>query len=93
MTKLFIGNLPVSATDSSISALFGAHGKVQSVALIVDRDTGKLRGFGFIEMPEPDAIRAIQGLNGQDFEGRVLKVSEAEERPAQGDKKRRPGRH
>lgn len=88
MTKIFVGNLPTTTTDSSISALFAAHGKVDSVALIIDRETGKPRGFGFIEMPAQDASRAIQSLHGQDFEGRMLKVVEAEERPAQGDKKR-----
>jgi RNA recognition motif-containing protein len=93
MTKLFVGNLPVSATDSSISALFSSHGKVESVELIIDRETGRPRGFGFVDMPAPDAIRAIQNLNGQDFEGRLLKVNEAEQRPAQTAAKRRPSRH
>ena len=94
MTKLFVGNLPVSATDASLSALFSTHGKVESVERVIDRATGLPRGFGFIEMPEHDAARAVQGINGQEFEGRTLKVSEAEERPAQGDKKRRrPSRH
>lgn len=94
MTKIFVGNLPVSATQLSVGALFAAHGKVESVALIIDGATGLPRGFGFIEMPAPDAARAIQGLHGQDFEGRALKVNEAQERPAQGEKKRaRPHRH
>jgi RNA recognition motif-containing protein len=94
MTKLFVGNLPVSATDSALSALFAAHGKVESVERIIDRATGLPRGFGFVDMPAQDAARAIEHINGQDFEGRTLKVSEAEERPAQGDKKRRrPPRH
>jgi RNA recognition motif-containing protein len=88
MTRLFVGNLPASATDSSISALFASHGKVESVDLIVDRETGHPRGFGFIVMPAPDAARAIEKLHGQDFEGRTLKVKEAEELPAQGDRKR-----
>ncbi len=94
MTRLFVGNLPVSATDSSLGALFAAHGKVESVERIIDRATGQPRGFGYVEMPAPDAVRALQCINGQDFEGRTLKVSEAEERPIQGDKKRRrPPRH
>jgi len=94
MTRLFVGNLPVSATDSSLGALFAAHGKVENVERIIDRETGLPRGFGYVEMPDEDAVRAIQGINGQDFEGRTLKVIEAEERPAQGDKKRRrPSRH
>ena len=94
MTKLFAGNLPASATESSLGALFAAHGKVESVEVVIDRETGRPRGFGFVDMPEMDAARAIQGLNGQEFEGRTLKVNEAEERPAQGAKKRnRPRRH
>jgi RNA recognition motif-containing protein len=94
MTRLFVGNLPVSATDSTLGALFAAHGKVDSVERIIDRATGLPRGFGYIEMPFEDAARAIQGINGHDFEGRTLKVTEAEDRPIQGDKKRRrPPRH
>ena len=88
MTRLFVGNLPVSATDSSVSALFSLHGKVDSVDLIIDRETGTPRGFGFIEMPDDDAARAVASLNGQEFEGRTLKVKEAEEVPAQGAKRR-----
>ncbi len=88
MTRLFVGNLPVSATDSSLSALFAAHGKVNSVDLIIDRETGRPRGFGFIEMPDEDAARAILGLNGEEFEGRSLKVKEAEETSAKGEKRR-----
>jgi RNA recognition motif-containing protein len=87
MTKLFVGNLPFSATNESLSALFAGHGKVESVALIMDRETGRPRGFGFVEMSAADAGRAMQELNGKDFEGRALKVNEAEERQAQGAKK------
>ncbi|HMA12459.1 MAG TPA: hypothetical protein VKO83_11260, partial [Steroidobacteraceae bacterium] len=94
LKKIFVGNLPASATDASLGALFAAHGKVESVERIIDRATGQPRGFGFIEMPVPDAARAIEHINGQEFEGRTLKVSEAEERPVQGAKKRRrPPRH
>jgi RNA recognition motif-containing protein len=88
MTKLFVGNLPFTATDASLSALFAPHGKVESVALITDRETGRPRGFGFIEMSDSDAARAIQSVNGQDFEGRALKVNEAQERQAQGGNRR-----
>jgi RNA recognition motif-containing protein len=87
MTKLFVGNLPVSATDASLSALFAAHGKVESVERIMDRETGLPRGFGFVEMGEADAARAIENLHGQDFEGRELKVNEAHERPTQGSRR------
>ncbi len=84
MTKLFVGNLPFTATEESVRALFAAHGTVESLALITDRDTGRPRGFGFIEMGNADASRAIQALNGKDFEGRALKVNEAQERERSG---------
>ena len=84
MTKLYVGNLPFTATDESVRALFAAHGTVESVALINDRDTGRPRGFGFIEMANADAARAMQALNGTDFGGRALKVNEAQERERSG---------
>lgn len=80
MTKLFVGNLPFSATEESVRALFTPHGTVESLALINDRETGRPRGFGFIEMANADASRAISALNGVDFEGRALKVNEAQAR-------------
>jgi RNA recognition motif-containing protein len=80
MTKLYVGNLPFTATDESVRALFSAHGTVETIALINDRDTGRPRGFGFVEMSNADAARAVQALNGADFDGRALKVSEAQER-------------
>jgi RNA recognition motif-containing protein len=93
MTKLFVGNLPPTATDASLSALFAQHGKVESVDMIIDRATGRPRGFGFVDMPAPDAARAIEALHGQEFEGRTLKVSEAQERPAQGAKRSHSSRY
>ncbi len=80
MTKLFVGNLPFSATEDSVRALFASHGTIESLALINDRETGRPRGFGFIEMSNADAARAIEALNGTDFEGRALKVNEAQAR-------------
>ena len=80
MTKIYVGNLPFSATDSEVRELFGQHGTVESVSLITDRDTGRPRGFGFVEMSNADASRAMQALNGTDFEGRALKVNEAQDR-------------
>jgi RNA recognition motif-containing protein len=88
MTRIFVGNLPDSATSTSVGELFAAYGKVERVALIVDQQASKPRGFGFVEMPAVDATRAIEKLHGQEFEGRVLKVTEAQERPAQGDRRR-----
>lgn len=84
MTKLFVGNLPFTATEDSVRALFTPHGTVDSLALINDRDTGRPRGFGFIEMPSADATRAMQALNGTNFEGRDLKVSEAQAKERNG---------
>ena len=84
MTKLFVGNLPFDATEDSVRSLFTAHGTVESCKLISDRETGRPRGFGFIEMSNADASRAMQALNGQDFQGRALKVNEAQERERSG---------
>ena len=84
MTKLYVGNLPFSATEDSVRTLFSAHGTVESVALITDRDTGQPRGFGFVEMSNADASRAMQSLNGKDFEGRALKINEAQDKPRGG---------
>ena len=84
MTKLFVGNLPFSATEQSVRALFEPHGTIESLALINDRDTGRPRGFGFIEMPSSDASKAMQALNGKDFEGRALKVNEAQSKERNG---------
>jgi RNA recognition motif-containing protein len=76
--KLYVGNLPYSATEQSLSAKFAAHGTVESAKLITDRDTGQSKGFGFVEMSrDSEASAAIQALNGTDFEGRPMKVSEA----------------
>ncbi len=80
--KLYVGNLPDSATEQDLSAKFAAYGTVKSVKLITDRDTGRSRGFGFIEMmSEAEAHAAIDSLNGTDYEGRPMKVNEA--RPQQ----------
>ena len=84
MTKLFVGNLPFSATEQSVRALFEPHGTIDSLALINDRETGRPRGFGFIEMPSADASKAMQALNGKDFEGRALKVNEAQSKDRTG---------
>ncbi len=84
MTKLFVGNLPFTATEEAIRELFSKHGTVEKIAMISDRDTGRPRGFGFVEMSSADASRAMQALNGTDFEGRALKVNEAQERERSG---------
>ena len=84
MTKIYVGNLPFSATDAEVRELFAAHGTVESVSIITDRDTGRPRGFGFVEMSNADASRAMQALNGTDFDGRALKVNEAQDRERSG---------
>jgi RNA recognition motif-containing protein len=84
MTKIYVGNLPFSATDAEVRELFSQHGTVESVSIITDRDTGRPRGFGFVEMSRADASRAIQNLNGKDLGGRPLRVNEAQERGAGG---------
>jgi RNA recognition motif-containing protein len=84
VTKLYVGNLPFTATDESVRALFSKHGTVEKVSLITDRDTGRPRGFGFVEMSNADASRAMQALNGADFGGRPLRVNEAQDRERSG---------
>ena len=84
MTRIYVGNLPFSATDAEVRELFAAHGTVESVSIITDRDTGRPRGFGFVEMSRADASRAIQNLNGKDLGGRPLRVNEAQERTGGG---------
>ncbi|MEM7517201.1 MAG: RNA-binding protein [Planctomycetota bacterium] len=81
--RIYVGNLPFSATEDEVSELFGAFGTVTSVSLINDRETGRPRGFGFVEM-EDGADEAIQALDGSNLGGRTLKINEArprEQRP------------
>ena len=80
-----MGNLPFSADESQVRALFEQHGTVESVSLINDRETGRPRGFGFVEMASAkDAERAISDLNGHSLDGRPLTVNEARERTSGG---------
>ena len=88
-TKIYVGNLPFSATESDIRALFEAHGEVQSVTLITDRDTGRPRGFGFIEMERGAAGKAIAALDQAEMQGRNLSVSEARARQDSGGRRER----
>jgi RNA recognition motif-containing protein len=81
MTKLYVGNLPWSATEDDIRELFSTIGEVQSANLILDRETKRSRGFAFVEMSQEDAERAISQLNGKDFQGRDLRINEAQEKP------------
>jgi cold-inducible RNA-binding protein len=76
--KLYVGNLGYGVTDSDLSTMFGAHGTVESAQIIMDRDTGRSKGFGFVEMKtDQEAQAAIAALNGQDSGGRTITVNEA----------------
>jgi RNA recognition motif-containing protein len=76
--NIFVGNLDFAATESSIRALFASYGNVERVNLVTDRDTGRSRGFAFVEMAEAaEADRAIAGLNGREVDGRSLNVNQA----------------
>lgn len=78
--KIYVGNLPYSATEEEVRDLFEPHGSVLSVAMINDRETGRFRGFCFVEMDDADAQTAIEALDGQDMGGRSLRVNEAKPR-------------
>src|SRR5271167_2372860 len=76
--KLYVGNLAYSVTDSDLQKLFEAHGTVQSAQVIMDRDTGRSKGFGFVEMStDQEAQAAIAALNGKEMDGRSMTVNEA----------------
>ena len=87
-SKLYVGNLSYNTTSSDLESLFGAHGTVQSAEVIADRDTGRSKGFGFVQMgSDAEAQAAIEAVNGKDHDGRALTVNEAkprEERPRGG---------
>jgi RNA recognition motif-containing protein len=82
--KLYVGNLPFSATEAEIRQLFEQHGSVSSVSLINDRETGRPRGFGFVEMDDTGATAAVAALDGKNFGGRTLRVNEAHDKRAGG---------
>ena len=78
--KLYVGNLPWSTGEAELEEMFSAIGAVSSANVITDRDTGRSRGFGFVEMSNDDAKRAIEELNGTEVDGRTIRVNEAEEK-------------
>ncbi|REK15872.1 MAG: RNA-binding protein [Planctomycetota bacterium] len=83
--KIYVGNLPWSTTSSSLEGLFSPHGTVKSAEVISDRETGRSRGFGFVEMDSDEACqRAIEALNGTEVDGRPITVNEARERAPRG---------
>jgi RNA recognition motif-containing protein len=75
--KIYVGNLSFDTNEETLRNAFAAHGNVEDVAVVMDRDTGRPRGFGFVTMPDNDAREAISALNGKDLEGRTLNVNEA----------------
>jgi RNA recognition motif-containing protein len=90
--KLYVGNLPYSVRDSDLEDLFAAHGSVQSAQVIIERDTGRSKGFGFVEMSnDQEAQEAISTLNGREMEGRTLTVNEARPKEEGGGGGRRGG--
>lgn len=89
LKKIYVGNLPFSASEEEIRELFAPYGTVQSVNLITDRATGRPRGFGFVEMDQKDADSAITALNGKDFGGRSLRINEARDRGGSRGRDRR----
>ena len=84
MTTIYVGNLPFSATEQDVRALFEAHGDVRSVSIVSDRDTGRPKGFGFVEMGEDQAQAAIAALDGKPLGGRPMRVNPAQQRLRQG---------
>ncbi len=82
--NIYVGNLPFSATEDEVRELFGQHGEVISCSLPTDRETGRPRGFGFVEMSDADGEKAIQALNGHSLGGRDLNVNEARARESRG---------
>ena len=90
--KLYVGNLGYGVSDSDLEQMFGQHGSVQSAQVIVDRDTGRSKGFGFVEMgSDQEAQAAIAALNGKDSGGRTLTVNEARPRTEGGGRGGRGG--
>ena len=78
--NIYVGNLPWSATEDDVRELFSQYGNVDSVRLITDRETGRARGFGFVEMGHDEGLAAIEALNGTELGGRPLKINEAREK-------------
>ena len=79
--RIYVGNLPYNANEDEVRELFSRYGEVASVSLVTDRETGRPRGFGFVEMDPSAAATAIEQLNGKDFGGRTLRINEAQPRP------------
>lgn len=87
--KLYVGNLPFSTSSAELDQVFSEHGAVESAEVVLDRETGRSRGFGFVEMADDDARKAIEALDGTDLGGRRLTVNEARPRQPRRDNYRR----
>ena len=90
MTRIYCGNLPFSTDDNELRSMFEAYGEVNEASIVSDRETGRSRGFGFVDMESNGAGTAIEALDGKDYKGRNLKVNEArprEERPPQRNRR------
>lgn len=84
VVSIFVGNLPWATTDEDLAELFSQYGEVRRAKIVTDRETGRSRGFGFVDMEEADATKAIDAWNGQEYGGRPLTVNFAQSRPARG---------
>ena len=82
--KIFVGNLSFGATEDSVRTLFETHGPVERVSIVTDRDTGRSRGFGFVEMGDAEGQKAISALSGRELDGRALTVNEARPKTDRG---------
>ncbi|MGE4294608.1 MAG: RNA recognition motif domain-containing protein [Campylobacterales bacterium] len=89
MKQLYVGNLPYTASEDQVRSTFAAYGNVQAVRMMMDRETGRFRGFCFVEMDDQDALKAIENLDGKDMGGRNLRVNEAREREARAPRRDR----
>ena len=90
MSRIYVGNLPFQSSEQAVTELFSSYGQVDEVAIITDRETGRSRGFCFVEMPnDGEAQEAIEALNGQEFEGRTLVVNEARPRQSRSESRDR----
>jgi RNA recognition motif-containing protein len=85
--NIYVGNLPFNTPAADLESLFGEYGSVDSAAIINDRETGRSRGFGFVEMENEAGARAIEELDGKDYNGRNLKVNEARPREERGPRR------
>lgn len=87
MKSIYVGNLPFSASEDEVRDMFAQYGAVESVRLVSDRDTGRPRGFGFVEMADDAAASAIDALNGTNMGGRTLRINEAQPRGSRPNKR------